>query len=81
MDYVPFVDSYDSFGIDTDDEILQKLEEDILVVYTMMMVACNIHNLFNMHELEEGGQSTVNQNVGVTDMFNCMREVLACSRF
>ena len=55
MDYVLFMNSNDNHGIDTDGDILQQLEEDILVVYTMTMVACNTLNLFNMNKLEEGG--------------------------
>lgn len=58
MGNVLFVGSVDNFGMNTNDEILQ--EEDILVVYTiMMMVACNTHNLLNPNELEEGGQLTM----------------------
>ena len=34
MDYVPFVDSDDNYGTNTNDELLQELEEDILIVYT-----------------------------------------------
>jgi len=49
------VDFNDYYTIDTDGEILQQLEEDILVVYIMTMVACNTLNLFNVNELEEGG--------------------------
>lgn len=75
MDYVHLVDSDDSSGTDTDGEILQELEEDILIVYTMMMVACNTHNMFNPNKFEEGGQTTVNHNVGVTDILSRMREV------
>lgn len=43
----------------------------------MTMAACNTLNLFNLNKLEEGGQSIVNPNVGVTNMFNRMREVPA----
>lgn len=58
-----------------DDEVLQELEENISIVYTMMIVTCNIHNLFNPNKLEEGGQTTVNHNVGVTGVLNWMRDV------
>jgi hypothetical protein len=34
MDYVPFVDSNDNYGTNTNDELLQDWEEDILIVYT-----------------------------------------------
>jgi hypothetical protein len=35
-------------------ESLQELEEDILMVYIIMMiVACNIHNTLNANDLEE----------------------------
>lgn len=55
------------------DEILEALEEDILMVYIMMMVACNIHNMLNANDLEEGGQTFVNHNLGVTDILSRMR--------
>lgn len=54
MDYVLLVDSDEIFGTNTGDEILQELEEDILLRYTMMMAICDTHNLFNLNKLEEG---------------------------
>lgn len=75
MDNVPFLNSDGSSGMDMDDEIVQELEEDILIVYTMMMASCNTHHLSNANELEEGGWTTVNHNEGVTDILRCMREV------
>ena len=65
---------FDIFGTNMDDVILQELEEEILLMCTMMMATCNTHNLFNPNELEESGQS-VNPNVGVMNVFNHMREV------
>lgn len=80
MGYVLFVGSIDNFGTNTNDEILQ--EEDILVIYTMMMVdGCNTHNLLNPNELEEGGQLIVDHNVVVTDAFSACERCLRCSRF
>lgn len=52
------------FGMEMDDEILQELEEDILIVYIMMIVAYNTHKLFNPNELEDGGQNTINPQCG-----------------
>lgn len=75
MDYVPFLNSNGSLGMDMDDEILQELEEDILIFYTMMMASCNTHHLFNANELEEGGWTIVNHNEGVTDILSYMCEV------
>ena len=46
-------------------------------MHTMMMVACNTHNLFNRDKLEEGDQTTVNHNVVVMDVLSWMRDVLA----
>jgi hypothetical protein len=51
--------------MDMDDIILQELEEDILIVCIMMIVAYNTQKLFNLNELEEGGQKIINHNVGV----------------
>lgn len=53
-----FADSDDSSRMDTDDEILQELQEDILIVYTIIMVSCNTPNMFDAKELEEGGQNS-----------------------
>ena len=66
---------FDIFGTNMDDVILQELEEDILLMCTMMIATCNTYNLFNPNELEEGGQSTINPNVRVMDVFGHMREV------
>lgn len=37
-----------------------KLKVDILMVFTMMVVCNNTHELFNPNELVEGGQTTIN---------------------
>jgi hypothetical protein len=59
-------------------ESLQELEEDILMVYIIMMiVACNIHNTLNANDLEEGSQTIVNHNVGVTDILSRTSKLLA----
>ena len=81
MDYVPFVGSVDNFESHMNDEILQELEEDMLLIYTMMMATCNTHNLLNSNELEEGGQLIVDHNVVVIDVFNTCERHLCCSRF
>ena len=44
-------------GQDTNDKILQDLDEDISMVYIVVMVAYNTHN--NPNELEGGGQPCV----------------------
>lgn len=77
MDYVPYVHSNDNYGSDTNDETLEESEIDIFIVYTMMMVVGNTHNMFDLNELEEGGRRTVNHNVGVTDVLDLMHNVLA----
>jgi hypothetical protein len=55
----------ESLEMDMNDIILQELEEDILIVCIMMIVAYNTQKLFNLNELEEGGQKIINHNVGV----------------
>jgi hypothetical protein len=64
MDYVPYVDSNDNYGTNANDEILQKLEKDVFVVCTMMMVDGNNHNMFDPNELEEGDQRIVDHKLG-----------------
>lgn len=81
MDYVPFVDYNDSSGTDMGDEILQELEEDILIVYKMMMVSCNAYHSFNANELEEGGQVIVNHNEGLQSSSSMCTRSLHCLRF
>lgn len=56
MDYVPYVDFDDSFGTYTYDELLEKLKAHILIVYTMVIVACITHNMFNLNKLDKCGQ-------------------------
>ena len=36
------------------------------------MVPCNTHHLFNSNVLEEGGQSTINHNMGVANVLSLM---------
>jgi hypothetical protein len=61
----PYIVNVDGkFRTETHDKILQNLEGDTLIIYMMMMVACNTHNLFHPNELEEGGQPTINHNYG-----------------
>lgn len=49
------------FGMELGDGFLQELEENILIImYTITMVDCNTHNLFNLNELEESGHTTIN---------------------
>lgn len=43
MDFVPFEDSDDNYKTNINDEKLQELEEDILIVYTMMVATCNTY--------------------------------------
>lgn len=64
MIYVAYVISDDNSRMDMDDEILQESQGDILIVYIMMVVACNTHNMFNPNELEK--VATVKHHVGVT---------------
>lgn len=55
MDYVPILDFDINSRMDTNYEILHELEEDILIMYIVMLVACDTQHLFNPNELEEGG--------------------------
>lgn len=47
------------------------------MVSTMTTVLYKTHNLFDPNELEEGGLSTTNHNVGVMDILSRMHEVSA----
>lgn len=62
-----------SYDTDTDEEILLDLEEDILVVFT---ISCtSLMELFHSNGLEEGGQTTVNHNIGVNDILALVRSI------
>ena len=74
------MDSNDNLGTNTNDEILQELGEEILIIYTMIMVACKTHNMFNPKELEEGDQTIINHNVGVTNVLSWILKVSALVR-
>lgn len=53
------VDHDDSCGTYTNNGTLEELEEEILiVVYLMMVASSDSHKLFNANGLEAGGQST-----------------------
>ena len=73
MIYVAYVISHDNSRMDMDDEILQESQGDILVVYMMMVVACNTHNMLNPNELEK--VATVKHHVGVTCIICMMHDV------
>jgi hypothetical protein len=69
------VDSNAQLGFDTVEKMLQELEDNVLLVYTMVMAACNTCNLFNTSDLDKGGQHTINHNEGDTDILSQMYEV------
>lgn len=72
MFWTPII--FESLGTNIGDETLQQLENNILLVYTMMMqlAVCNTHYLLNPNELEEGGQQTINHNKGVIHILTQM---------
>lgn len=69
------MDSNAQLGFDIVEKLLQELENNILLVYTMMMAACNTCNLFNANELDKGGQHTINHNEGDIAILSQMYEV------
>ena len=64
-----------SYDTDIDEEILLKLEEDILIVFMMIMPCTNLTEFFNSNELEDGSQTTVNCNIGANDILALARAV------
>ena len=64
MDCIPHVDSNNSYGTDTDNDILQELEEGIL------MVVCNTQQLVQSERVRGRCPTTVNHDVGVMDILN-----------
>lgn len=57
-----------SLGTNTDEEILLELEENILIVFMMMMTCIDLMDYLNHNELEEGRQSIVNHNTSMNDI-------------
>lgn len=57
-----------SLGTNTDEEILLELEENILIVFMMMMTCIDLMDYLNYNELEEGRQSIVNHNTSMNDI-------------
>lgn len=73
MEFAPFVESNDSLGTKTDEEILLELEENILIIFMMMMACIDLTKKFNCNELEEGRRSIVNHNTSMNDILASAR--------
>ena len=68
MEFAPFVESNDSLGTKTDEEILLELEENILIIFMMMMTCIDLTKILNCNELEEGRRSIVKNNTSMNDI-------------
>jgi len=57
----------------SDEEILEDMDEDNMVIFHCMAIACNSHNFFTSHEIEEGVGQSMDVRVGVKDILTTMR--------
>ena len=71
MDTYMWLDSDDS----SNDEILEELEDEFKVFYTMVAICANTWKFFNPNELKYGGQGAVDHNRGVHDVILLMRAI------
>jgi hypothetical protein len=56
------------------DEDLRDMDEEVQMLFQCVVAATNVHHLFNANEWEEGGQQSVNPNIGVRDMLAWLKE-------
>jgi hypothetical protein len=50
-----FFSNIDHFtSTSSDEEILEDMDEDDMAIFHYMAIACNSHNFFTSHEIEEG---------------------------
>jgi hypothetical protein len=47
-------------------------DEDNMAIFHCMAIACNSHNFFTSHEIEEGVGQSVDARVGVQDILTTM---------
>lgn len=64
-----------SFNNSSNDMILEELEDEFMVIYTMMFICINVCEFLNPNELEEGGQGVVDHNHIVHGVFLHMRAI------
>ncbi len=66
--------SDDSTSSSSGVDFLENMDQDDLVLFQMMAtMASNINDLFNPHEMEEGGGQYVDPPIGVWDVLSTMR--------
>jgi hypothetical protein len=64
----------DFYGSDLSDEDLRDMDEEVHMFFQYVVATTNSHHLFNINEWEDGGQQSVNPNVGVCDMLAWLKE-------
>jgi hypothetical protein len=71
-----YLNSDDSTSSSSHENILENIDQDDLVIFQMMAtMASNINDLFNSHEMEEGGGQFFNPFVGVRNVLGMMRTI------
>jgi len=48
------------------------MDEDNMAIFHCMVIACDSHNFFTSHEIEEGAGQSVDARVGVQDTLTTM---------
>jgi len=49
------------------------MDEDNMAIFHCMVIACDSHNFFTSHEIEEGAGQSMDARVGVQDTLTTMR--------
>lgn len=69
------IDMWLSSNDGSNDKTLEKLEDDVMVINTTMVVCANMWEFFSPNELKDGGQGVVDHNCSVHDAPLHMRTV------
>ncbi len=56
----------------SDEEILEDMDDDNMAIFHWMMIACNSHNFFTSHEIEEGMGQSMDARIGVQNILTTM---------
>lgn len=65
--------------LDTDDELIEVLDKFVSICYIMMIATTSLCNQEKIpNDLEEGGNSSIDTNVGLHDIFHDMCALPLC---
>jgi hypothetical protein len=57
----------------SDEETLEDMDEDNLAIFHCMEIACNSHNFFTSHEIEEGARQSMDARIGVQNVLTSIQ--------